>query len=167
MMEEERSTDLTEVLLRLKRAFEDKNVDAFRQLFRPNPKVNVDGKFYSLAQLLETLKALFDAVDQTYFDIIATKKVEGDNETTFGTFDVEVAWVDRRDWLEHVQKLDLSLEVVRDAKTRVALINGLSSVSRPPAKPTDQAQDSGFPDDVGTSVSGLHAPAGDPWNIWY
>lgn len=164
MKDDERTMELTDLLLRLKRGFEDKNIGAIKELFRPNPKINADGKFYSLAQLIEALRALFDAVEQTYFDVVATRRVEVQDDTLFGTFEVDVAWIAKSDWLEHIQRVLLSLEVLHDPKNPRLAINGLTSVTQPLA-PRQDKDDMGFPDTAG---GGDDKRGGfDPFSIWY
>jgi hypothetical protein len=163
--DDDRTMELTDVLLRLKRGFEDKNIGTIKELFRPNPKINADGKFYSLAQLLDALRALFDAVEQTYFDVVATKRVEAQDETLFGTFEVDVAWIAKRDWMEHIQKVQLSLEVMRDPKNPRLAINGLTTVTQPVGQRQDRPDDAGFPD--GAAGAGRERGGFDPFSIWY
>lgn len=138
MNEDEGGIELTDAVLRLKRAFEDKSIDAMRQLFTPQPHLNFDGRFHTLPQLLESMRTLFEAVDQTYLDVVGTRRVETDEDTMFAVFDVDVAWIDKKDWMERTQKVVLSLETVRDPKTRELLIAGLSATT---------LQDHGGPDD--------------------
>ena len=165
MKDDERTMELTDILLRLKRGFEDKNIDAIRELFRSTPKINADGKFYSLAQLLEALRALFDAVEQTYFDVVATRRVEAQDDALFGTFEVDIAWIAKSDWLEHIQRVLLSLDVMRDPKNPRLTINGLTSVTLPSAQRQDKLVDGGFP----PYAAGAAPDRGgfDPFSIWY
>jgi hypothetical protein len=167
MKDDDRTMELTDILLGLKRGFEDKNIATIRELFRPNPKINADGKFYSLAQLLEALRALFDAVEQTYFDVVATRRVEAQDEVVFGTFEVDIAWIAKSDWLEHMQRVLLSLEVSRDPKTPRLAINGLTSVTQPLGQRQDKLDDSGFPADVGGAATNVDRGGCDPFSIWY
>jgi hypothetical protein len=129
MNEDEGGIELTDAVLRLKRAFEDKSIDAMRALFTGNPHINVDGRFHTLPQFLESMQALFEAVDQTYLDVVGTRRVESDEDRMFAVFDLDVAWIDKKDWMERTQKVVLSLETVRDPKTRQLAVAGMSATT--------------------------------------
>jgi hypothetical protein len=125
MVEENPVAEITDVVLHLKRAFENKNAEEVVELFTPKALINADGKFHDVAHLHEFLRTLFAAVDQTYLDVLGMHKSDITKEAAFAEFDVDISWVDRRDWLEHSQRLRTSLELVRDPKH-------VAKESRPP-----------------------------------
>lgn len=157
---------LTEAVYCLKRAFEDKDVDALRECFTANARLNADGKFHTVAQAAEFARILFGAVDQTYFDVLELKKTEAYEGRSFGVFDVAVAWVNRSDWQESAQRLTLSVEVEQTAKDQErARIAALTAARQPDPKQVPQ-DDGGVPVEVGF---GAPPPrfAFDPFSFWY
>jgi hypothetical protein len=185
---EQQSMDLTDRVLRLKKAFEGKNIEALRAEFSPNVRINSNGRFYTLAHLVEGLQKLFATVDQTYMDVVGVTHVEADERGSFGVFDVDLAWIDKRDWMEKTQKVTLSIEAMREPREPVKqegrkvtneeegrraraeeglAITGLSVATRVTPKDVpgvSTPQD--FPRDVGGNDNKLDRPF-DIFSFWY
>jgi hypothetical protein len=164
MIQSEPQKVLTDAIYALKRAFEDKDVQGLRECFRPQARLNVDGKFHSVAQAATFAKILFDAADRTYFDVLEMQKSEAYEQGMFGVFEASVAWVNRSTWRESSQRLTLSLEVTRDEKEERALINGFTAVRQPDVKHSPERDDDGVPVEIGMDQS---RTTFDPFSFWY
>ena len=177
MDDDPKTMDITDVVLRVKRAFETKDLEGIRGQFVQHAVINSDGRFYDLGHLLEFLRILFDSVDQTYLDVVGVEQVEVRENSSFATFDIDVSWVDKRDWLEHSQKLSVALELVRDPKyvgkeqKPPFQIKGLTARPRPDGRGAggdSGGSKDGFPSDTG----GLDGPrpdgsGSDIFSFWY
>jgi hypothetical protein len=164
--DDEQVQRLTSVALRLKEAFEDKNAAALQKLFASNAMISADGHFHRASNLAALMKPLFEGVDQTYLDIVRIERIETDARKPFVQYAMDVAWVDRESWKEHVQKLYVAMELASDAKTKSYCIIGLTAIPRRDdgeyfdgPSPRDT-----FPDEV-TGVGTRDNI--DPWSIWY
>jgi hypothetical protein len=158
---------LTDAMYHVKRAFEDKELESLKDAFTPNARLNADGKFFTVAQMVASIKILFEHVDQTYFDVLDLKQSEVNEQGYFGVFEVSVSWVNRSNWQETTQRLQLSIEVTRDDKQPANRISGLTAGRLPDAKPADpQGHDgAGVPVEV---LFGTPARGGfDPFSFWY
>lgn len=164
MAYDERS-DLTisDVALRLKEAFEDKNAKALISVFTPDAIINVEGRMHSIGELAEFLPTFFAAVDQTYLDIVGVERIEKHNQRPFVVYLMDVAWVDREAWKESVHHLRVALDLEREGDSKRHAIRGLTVAPvRPKAEPTGADPGGPFPTDVRPP-----AAAGDPFSIWY
>jgi len=159
---DERS-DLTvsDVALRLKEAFEDKDAKALLALFGRDAVINLEGRLHTVGELADYLPAFFAAVDQTYLDILAVERVEHHETRPFVVYQMDVAWVDREAWKESVHHLRVALDLERDADSRRHAIRGLTASALPPKR--DAGVDAAFPGAVRPPVS----TAVDPFSIWY
>jgi hypothetical protein len=159
-------TDLTisDVALRLKEAFEDKNASALMSVFVPDAVINVEGRLHSVGELREFLPAFFTAVDQTYLDIVAVERIEKHDTRPFVVYQMDVAWVDREAWKESVHHYRVALDLEREKESRRHLIRGLTVQPRhhrdEPKDPSPGGP--GFPGETRPP-----APLSDPFSIWY
>jgi hypothetical protein len=153
---------MNNAILRLKRAFEDKDVEAMEKLFTPDPHIHVDGRFYSIQPFLKSMYEYFREVDQTYLDVVGTRRIEEEDEMLFAVYDIDVAWIDKREWLERVQKVVLALELVREPRSSELLIAGLSATTLQ-GKDRGGGQEPGAPADGGGAADGRDSGG----SIWY
>ncbi|HVP30377.1 MAG TPA: hypothetical protein VMW35_14575 [Myxococcota bacterium] len=162
MATEKETLELSDVMLHLKEAFEDKDPDALRKLFRQNAKINIDARFYTVAEFVANARAIFEAVDQIYLDIVGLERVQPDPRAPFVSFGVDVAWVDKQTWQENSRNLVFGLDLLRDEKTNELGIHGMTVGDRPVQPGTTGAVPE-FPKDVREPTD----RGFDPFSVWY
>lgn len=123
--------ELTDVALRLKEAFEDKNMEGFTSLFAQNARINSLGRFYTVPELTSRLKEMFPFIEQPALDIVQIEESSVAEKQSFVTYLVEVSWINPKTWEEHLERGAMSLELTRVRKAWQ--INGFTFARRPPA----------------------------------
>lgn len=132
-MSNEVLTELTDVALRIKEAFEDKDLDSLRGLFTLDARINSAGRFYTPDEFFRRLAELMPHVEQQSLDITHIEDSRITEKASYVTYLVEVAWVNPKTWEESTQHGAMSLELIREGKTW--LIRGFTYARRPdPAK---------------------------------
>ncbi|MCH7534235.1 MAG: hypothetical protein IH948_00530 [Bacteroidetes bacterium] len=163
-MKENIITEVTDVALSIKEAIEDKNPEKLKELFLPNAKVNLFGRFNTVARLISEIKVIMEHIEQPMMDIIKIEESEFKERSAFVTFITENSWIDQRLWEEQSEYGAMSLELNREKKGW--LISGLT-LSRLPKYDIEASVK--FPDlETGAigrdpTDSGIDAL----FNIWY
>src|SRR5436309_2114227 len=155
-------TELTDVALRVKEAFENKDVAGLAALFTPDARINSAGRFFGLEAFIARLAELMESIEQQSLDITHIEESHITEQASFVTYLVEISWVNPRTWEESVERGAMSLELVREKK--IWLIRGFTFSRRPPV-----ADDSG--DDVKPPTGG-GVPSGSSgldslFSFWY
>lgn len=151
-MSNEVLTELTDVALRIKEAFEDKDLDGLRGLFTRDAKINSVGRFYTLDEFFRRLGEMLPHVEQQSLDITHIEDSRITEKVSYVTYLVEVSWVNPKTWEESTQHGAMSLELIREPQTW--LIRGFTYARRPdPARPGKDDDD-----DVRPPAGGGAAP---------
>ncbi|MFQ5906391.1 MAG: hypothetical protein ACE5JA_07445 [bacterium] len=128
-MADDTLNQLTDVALRIKGAIEDKNMEALRPLLEQNVKININGRFLTMAQLLSRLKELLDKMEQPSLDIISIEECDVQEKSAFVAYDTEFYWIDQQTWEEHSIRGLMSLQFSKGEKDWV--VSGFTFSQRP------------------------------------
>lgn len=157
----------TDVVIRLKEGFEDKDVGKILREFDPKATLNFDGRFATVKDLEANLRRLFEVVDQTYLDVAGIEEVDPDPERPFVRYKVDVAWVDKKDWLERSYKVQLGLSLIKRPREqdRLAIVGLTATTLKPQDRPPDDI-------DLPGEIEDMEPPRpstadGDLFSIWY
>lgn len=116
--------ELTDVAMRIKESFEDKDLDRFAALFQPEARISSMGRFYPLQDFVARLRELMAHLEQPALDILQIQESQVGEDQAFVSFLVESGWIDGKTWEERTQRLTMSLQLERYKKGW--LINGLT-----------------------------------------
>lgn len=159
--------ELTEVALRIKEGFEDKDVGRMLSVFSPNAKVNVLGRFFTVEEVAPRLKEALVKVEQPSVDILSIEESEIRDGYAFVSYVTEFAWIDSQTWEEHALRGLMSLDLGRIEKGW--LVNGFTLARRPeqdtprdepPIKPPRVDQPAPSPMSRGSGLNAL-------FSFWY
>ncbi len=171
--EEDDVSQLTDTALRIKEAIEDRNMSALKAIFGSNARVNIDGRFMSVADLTTGAEELLKPMEQPTFDILAIERSAIAGDSALVTYLTELSWVDQKVWEEHSIKGALTLHHTRTKRGWIT--DGFTYARRPevPGSPGD-AGVGPTPAVPGESFGGLgrlfgfgKAGSGDIWSMWY
>lgn len=128
--------ELTDVALRLKEAFEDKNAAGFTSLFAENARINSLGRFYTVAEFTKRLADMFQLLEQPALDIVQIEESSVNDKQSFVTYLVEVSWINQKTWEEQLERGAMSLELTSVRKGW--RISGFTFARRPPVTGQDE-----------------------------
>lgn len=137
---EDTLSELTDVAIRMKEAFEEKNIAAFKALFVPKPAINVMGRFVPAEEFFARLAELLKQVEQPTIEILRVEETEVKKTSAFVSYVTEVSFIDEKAWEEHTVNGLLSLNMVKERETAAAkpkgredrwLIDGLTFARQP------------------------------------
>jgi hypothetical protein len=102
--------DLTDLVLRLKEAFESGDPKLVGTLFTPDARINIAGRFQDVPQMMESLALLYSRVEQPVLELVRVEQSEMGETDAFVAYAVEVFWIDREAWEEHAFPGTMSLD---------------------------------------------------------
>jgi|SRR5215469_2064829 len=169
-MAEDTVSELTDLAIRLKDAFEAKKVSALKSLFVPQPKINVMGRFLAEEEFLERLAQFFKQVEEPILEIMRIEETDVQKKSAFIAYDVEVSFIHEQTWEEHTINGLLGLSVARKKETQRGkskdqwLVDGLTFSKRP-----DVGRTAGAPQPAGpTAPTGRTLGLFDGlFGLWY
>jgi len=163
---------LTDSALRIKEAIEDRDGAALQAALAPNAKVNINGRFISVEELIKAAQELLGPVEQPTFDILSIEGSEVTNEDALIRYLTELSWIDQKVWEEHSIKGVLALHHTKTKRGWVT--DGFSYALRPDVpKATDDVGVGPTPPAAGGTFGGLGGlfgmgkDGGDIWSMWY
>jgi hypothetical protein len=142
--------ELTDVALRIKEAFEDRDLKTLQALLQ-RAQLNMLGRFITVAEFISKLEELFAVIEQQALDIV--RIVETDIRPTRGVvgYLVEVSWVDRHAWEERLFPGLLTLELRSDREPTVEPTGVASGPKKVEPRPSGRSDK---PDGPGTTGEG-------------
>ena len=105
--------ELTDIALRIKEAFEDRDVKTLQMLLQ-RAQMNIMGRFITVQEFIGKLEELFAAIEQPALDIVRIVETDVGPSRGLVAYLVEVSWVDRHAWEERLFPGLLTLELRRE-----------------------------------------------------
>ena len=172
IMQDDTITHLTDLVLGIKEAVEDKNEDALIATLGPHAKININGRFLTHAELASSLKDLLSKIEQPTVDIISIEESDIKEDSAFAAYATEFSWVDQEIWEEHTVSGLMSLQHSRREDNWV--IEGFTFSQRPKrAEPSLDGSDTAPTPGLNASAFGLgnlfaqRGGIGDTFRFWY
>lgn len=163
-MSENMLAELTDIAMRIKESFEDKDIERFGGLFLPTATINSMGRFYSLQEFLALLKELLAHLEQPALDILQIQESKIGKDQAFVSFLVESGWIDSKTWEERTQRVVMSLQLAKGKKGWG--ISGLTLTNQPAAK--DDFDDGSIrPDPIDKPPAGSSFGLDGLFSFWY
>jgi hypothetical protein len=94
------TSELMDVVFKLKNAVEDRDVARVKALFTARPQICVQGRFVQLSLFLRRLEEFNKRVEHISMDIARIQEVDLKDEGGFIAVDVDFGWIDSQLWEE-------------------------------------------------------------------
>jgi len=125
-MSSEYQSQLSNLALRVTEAVESADAERLREVFTPDARVDVNGRFATADEIVKHVAEFLSRVEHPQLDIVSVDESEIGEAGGLVAVGVELVWVDRHAWEEHLLTGSLIFQLT--ASEQGCRVSGLTAI---------------------------------------